>query len=335
MTRSRLRLSLALAAALLAGCSSSGGGGVALAPLTPPPPPTPPGPPPGSISPFPGAADTYFGGRSARFFADADVSIDASRRVTIVGLGNAGFGSNGSEPAHMTVHHNGPDDFDIECCGFGGPRFAPADLVSVPGNGSREWKVPAVNQYADNFELIDGGELPGITYTGCGNTTSFSELGTAQPVALIDFFAVGQGTRQSEMPRSGTAEYSGVADGLWVDGITTRRLWGSKSFVSVDFAAGLVTARLDLVSRGDPFGDYRSAPATALGSFSGSGTITLGPMSSRFEGRFVPAGGYTGSFAGNFFGPRAEEIGLAFQLQGGPGQLISGAAAAAKPGGPM
>lgn len=324
----------ALAAALLAGCAS-GGGGVSLAPVAAPPapppapPPSPPPSPPPTPSPpgstFPGIAGSSFGGPSARIVAGAEVTIDASRRVTIVEIANARPARSGLE--NMIVTYLGPDSYALECCGFGGPSFTAENLVSPPASDIRQWRNPADLQYADNLELARTGEGMVLTYTGFGNVTSLSDLGAATPEAVIDFFAVGEGTRESGMPRTGTARYSGTADGLWIDGNTTRRLWGSKASFEMDFGAGTATTRLELVGRGDAFGDFRNAPSTPLGNFSGTGRISIGPMLSRFNGDFAAAAGYTGGFDGYFFGPGAEEVGMSFQLRGGPGQLVTGAAA--------
>jgi hypothetical protein len=54
-----------------------------------------------------------------------------------------------------------------------------------------------------------------------------------------------------------------------------------------------------------------------------SGNFGSGQAS--FEGTLVAvSGGYSGRFAGGFFGPRAEEVGFAFELQRADGAKAVG-----------
>lgn len=160
-----------------------------------------------------------------------------------------------------------------------------------------------------------------LTYMSFGSYGFLTTGGTNSELTL-SFLAIGSRTPASQMPTTGTARFSGIVDGLWVDGATSRRLYGSTATLTADFAAGRVTSVLALTGRDNPFGDFQSAPATSLGTFTGTGTISA----AGFAGSYGAAGGYSGPFSGHFYGPGAEEYGLGFSLTGGANQTAIGVA---------
>jgi hypothetical protein len=138
----------------------------------------------------------------------------------------------------------------------------------------------------------------------------------------VSFLAIGSKTAASDIPTSGSASYSGIVDGLWHDGETVRRLYGSEARLQVNFATGQLASTLDLVGRGNPFGDFMNSPSAALGTFAGTGTIANG----FFSGQYIPTNGYSGEFGGTFFGPAAAEFGLTFGLRNNKGGSAAGSA---------
>jgi hypothetical protein len=124
-----------------------------------------------------------------------------------------------------------------------------------------------------------------------GNATTYLAIGGAPTVA-------------SDLPRSGTANYSVSVGGTVIvpngtGGITPNPLTGpATGTFSANFATGGITNSLHLVS----------TTGTDFGTFSGTGTITSG--SSAFTGTF--AGTSTSTFAGSFYGPQAAEMGMSY-----------------------
>jgi hypothetical protein len=105
------------------------------------------------------------------------------------------------------------------------------------------------------------------------------------------------------MPRTGSATYQGVVDGVGFDGAAglQQGLRGSSGSLTANFATGSVSTSLSL--RAPDF----------TGALSGSGTIGAG--TSHFDGSLtgtLNGVGATGSFLGGFYGPNAAETGHVF-----------------------
>jgi hypothetical protein len=225
----------------------------------------------------------------------------------------------------LSITYLGPDSYGFDWNGFGGTAVTAADKVSEPTGLFDLWRMPLDDNHAAEVAFARRG-AGGVTLTYLSYGALFETHSSAGD-GFLTFFYGGQGTTVAQMPTTGTATYSGIADGLWVDGSTTRRLFGSEARLVADFASGKVTSTLELAGRGDPFGDFMAAPVTTLGTFTGTGSIA----STGFNGTYAPNLGYSGSFAGNFFGPSAQEYGLVFSLTGGPGQGVIGVAVGSRP----
>lgn len=312
---------------LVAGCGGGdGGGGIN---STPPPVGTPstptpttpapaPSPSPGAVSPFPGASPSTF--LTDEVTAAAAVRVERENgtyrvtgveRLNTVSTPNRGI---------ITVAYRGPDSYFVETNGFGGSGFLPVE---------REDSSPLFDTYRsqDKGGYID---ILQVAKKGTGITLTYMSFGSygflrtgANSELTLSFLAIGSRTPASQIPTTGTARFSGIVDGLWVDGATSRRLYGSTATLTADFAAGRVTSVLALTGRDNPFGNFQSAPATSLGTFTGTGTIST----AGFAGSYGAAGGYSGPFSGHFYGPGAEEFGLGFSLTGNANQTAIGVAA--------
>jgi hypothetical protein len=114
----------------------------------------------------------------------------------------------------------------------------------------------------------------------------------------------GASTLASDMPRTGTANYTiGVGGSAVVPnglgGATGNPLNGtSTGTFAANFGTGAINTSLHLVSTG----------GTDFGTFTGTGTI--GSNSSGFTGTF--AGTTSSAFSGGFFGPQAAEVGMSY-----------------------
>ena len=296
---------------LLTAC---GGGSTGLAFTPPPPPPAPPT----AVPPFPnGSTLTFY--TTTHSSASGTVRVESLEggRVRVTGIDQL---SSAIAEGAGNFQYRGPNSYAVEFAGFGGPSFTPDDLVPASGPFDTLRTSLGSGHFA-NLELARPGTGVTLSYTTFGNIIeSFGEPGDSQ----ITFFAAGSLTPPRQIPTTGTATFSGVADGLWVDGGTTRRLFGSQATLTANFGAGEVTSRLDLRGHDNAFGDFLSAPTTTLGTFTGTGRIGSNGF---FSGTYSPAAGYSGSFGGALFGPSAEEFGLSFELTGSAGQTAFGAAA--------
>ena len=131
--------------------------------------------------------------------------------------------------------------------------------------------------------------------------------------------SVGNQTSGSSVPTTGTATYTGIAGGLYVDSNGLRYVTGSSS----------VVATADFVARGLTFSTSGTAitrdllAATSATNLNLSGSLTYSAGSALFSGNVsttgVGTGGsaLTGTATGRFYGPTAQEIGGTFAVQSG------------------
>ena len=136
------------------------------------------------------------------------------------------------------------------------------------------------------------------------------------PYEYREYFYYGVSTPTANLPTSGSASLSGIAEGTFFDGTVPYRLTGS-STLSADFAAGTVTASLNLngttqIIGANPFGSEQYAGLGVIGAnnqypppqFYGTLTSTTNVT-------------HTGNFSGSFFGPAANEYGFIFSISRG------------------
>jgi hypothetical protein len=126
------------------------------------------------------------------------------------------------------------------------------------------------------------------------------------------YFVYGIKTAGADVPRTGTASYSAVLDGTYVNKNGPYALSGSGSFLA-DWAAGKISYSAT------PVGTPTSGPTINFGTVGGSGTINFANAS--FTGKNNPLLNptYGMELSGYFYGPAAAEIGAAFRLSGGGG----------------
>jgi hypothetical protein len=193
------------------------------------------------------------------------------------------------------ITHFGSSGWMVDVNGFEQVGFAPSNLFAPTSTLFDSFHGPNVGL---DIAKPGAGGLS-LIYSGLALYASadhdFQRMG-------FTFLAVGSATPLGPPPGV-IGPYIGIADGYWFDGTTTRRLFGSPARVTID-SAGVRTVVLELRGHDDAFGAFESASTTMLGTVFG--------VAENFSG----AGGYTGGFSGLFFGPNAEELGIAFTLTG-------------------
>lgn len=169
--------------------------------------------------------------------------------------------------------------------------------------------------------MIVNGEGMGWNYQSFGYWVA--DQGAIRSV--VDAVSFGRLTEPGGIPASGTATYSGVTSGLYVD----AGGWPS------DYAASL-TAEADFgPARSISFSTRRSLilplgaeDLIAAPELDFAGALAIAPGANRFSGTvntLQPAVRLSGSVEGRFYGPAAEEIGGVFTLTGsGTEALIGG-----------
>ncbi|QJU56839.1 hypothetical protein HL653_02680 [Sphingomonas sp. AP4-R1] len=137
------------------------------------------------------------------------------------------------------------------------------------------------------------------------------------------FFYFGIPTPADAMPRTGSASYSGLAQGILFDPTATYALDGTMT-LNADFAAATVNTGLSLRGTNTSNGLLIIIPAI-------SGTATIGAGTNGFRGELTSAdNSLVGSVQGAFFGPAAQEVGLSFGINSPDLTRIGGGAAVGK-----
>ncbi len=176
--------------------------------------------------------------------------------------------------------------------------FGPTGVVS--GNFTVYTKSPTetfrvLNQAAVSLTYVDFGEWKRSS-TASG-TTSVNDT----------YLVWGTKTARNDLPVSGSAIYSTIYDGNFVDKNGEHALNGAGG-ITANFGTGMLSYTANI--NGVPVGPL---------AFAGNGTIN-----SRQVGFTTSdtSGGYTLSQYGNFYGPQAAEVGGLFRLynRGGNGQ---------------
>lgn len=129
--------------------------------------------------------------------------------------------------------------------------------------------------------------------------------GTDQPDQnSVTYFLFGTPTPNTDMPRTGTANYALTASGHRTGGAGAI---GGRGSLTANFGSGQLATQLAL------FAPMLGAYEMPLANIEGTGAITgSGPF---FEGALTSSNSqFKGDFKGSFFGPNAAEAGYTFML---------------------
>ena len=218
--------------------------------------------------------------------------------------------------------------------------FLPGTLTSIDYGPSADWLRDAnghirvglgkVLPYQTDQNINSGLALDaGYSYVSMGEWQWYLvhlDGGTAAPGGDL-FFVTGDRTPESGIPASGTATYDARTFALLSRDLTS----GIPFTLTADFGGRTISTRIDQDYRYNPNGDLLDEPAPGIhvgGSapFSNSGSFALpltGTASYGYNQPEAPAGSpVTGSMAGAFFGPHAEQVGGVLMLQSSGGVQV-------------
>lgn len=239
-----------------------------------------------------------------RTFQTGGVQYDSD----ITGLSNGtvvNFGS-GTTVAYAAAS----DTYTLTAPG-GTPTASFGPLNALPPNpnqpNTQQWRVMN-GSTGDNLTLIVPTTSSGVplSYTIIGIWNHLAPSGITTNRLSIG----GSPTVATDMPKTGTANYSLAIGGAARAGSTSYNLGGGNSTgtYSANFGTGQITTVLNLA--GVPNG---GTGVTSFGTFNGTGSVTAaGPG---FTGTLAGTTA-NGIFSGAFFGPQALEMGYAYFLSG-------------------
>lgn len=314
--KSLTKYSLIAVVLLLSACGGGGGGGISSTPApTPTPSPTyqtftdttsnwqiPVTGVYGNRSYVSTASGTTFGPltTSAKSFSGGNVSItyDAATKSYTVTDGS------------FTSHSYGPDQ-------LGPPSGVESAYTTyLRGGGTTLSEQLSIYRPEGNPKNSE----PALSYTtlfmwGQSRYVSNSDNTETTVTSDVIYGVGGFQTLSSDMPKTGTANYSGAILGTYDKGSTIEAITG-QSFLEANFATNTVEARISVLS-----------PTISPNiSIAGGGSIA----GNKFSGSMSGAG-YSGAYDGAFNGPRAKEMGYSFLLANPDGSRLTGVAGGRTP----
>lgn len=204
---------------------------------------------------------------------------------------------------------------DVDTYTFGFDRF-------TAGSPSTKL-VPETTVYDQFFnqEFSEVGEEVGIYRDASPKEYPWSALGYSASPSNYCSFAVGLPSRDFPVLLT---PYIGLVDGIAGSGNQARRLFNSGAIVNFDFPKGTGSIMLELRQRDNAFGNFLAAPTKPIDIVTGN---LVAGANGTFTGQLTSASGrFSGSVLGQMFGPRAHDVGIAFELRDGAGMVIGGAA---------
>ncbi len=190
--------------------------------------------------------------------------------------------------------------------------FGPANITGSDAAFTYYSKSSGSN--VETFRLLNlgaGNPSIALTYVQYGQWRRSSTSGGV--TSTNDTYVVfGTKTPASALPHTGSAVYSTVLDGTYVNRNGVYEVDGAGS-LTANFGAGTIGYSATLTGTREGGGTN-----IAFGTLTGAGTISFG--SSGFKGTGTTNGsGYKLDVNGNFYGPTAQEIGGIFRLTGNGG----------------
>jgi len=288
----------------LAACSA-GGNGIA---STPPPTPAP--------TPMP-TNTTITNLQANQAFAG-----DGGTGTTSIDLATRTIASGSTTPATIQVSYDAPSrSYTVTAAGRS-QTFSPGDIQTGTATGETRYSKtgPAGNDYLTLVTTPYSGSTSN-RYVGLGYWQRNLSNATTQNTTL-DVFTYGLDTPAAGVPRTGTAKFTTDNFGfVTIPGKAPLAFTGSGSF-NVDLALGTfaTSAYVNEYELTSPRSQSGGSIALTAGGHLGSGNSFTGNMS--YTDTYTSM---SGTIAGRFFGPNAEEIGASFSGSDRAGAAVTGA----------
>ena len=179
--------------------------------------------------------------------------------------------------------------------------------VVLDGNVGTYTQSPFTSA-ASSIAIVANPYVAGWDYQSFGVWNTQAPGGDGGTIGAHSF---GAATPASAVPLSGTATFAGKLDGLYVSPAGEGSIAAGDVTVNADFSArSLSFASSNTVTIRD------LATATPAPNLNLSGTLSYAPGSSSFSGTLTSASGtMSGASNGQFYGPKAEELGGVFVVK--------------------
>lgn len=259
---------------------------------------------------IPAAAAALLMGVSAQAAPTNVPALQSTVKYSTTSTGASGFG-NYARATSKVVYDPAAGTYVLRDTGSLTTKatFGPSNLVSSSGNfstyGTATNSFRRLNQSASNTLIV-------LSYVDYGQ---WRRTSTANGTTSVNdtYVVFGSKTPPANIPRTGSATYSTVLDGTFVDKTGAYAVAGDGS-LTANFAGGTII--YDATATGTK---EVGSGSINFGTMTGTGSISF--RSGMFNGKGVTdAEGYKLDVQGNFYGPGAEEVGGLFRLTGHGGQ---------------
>lgn len=316
---------IALAISLTACGGGGGGGGIASTPPAPPSPTPTPTPTPAAAAIGAAAMATA---PNANLFprATAVGPTMQAHPTTAFPLLQSVFTVNGSVAGADTVAMNGGATLSFD---YPGDKVGDKINLAVPGLFSDVSLVAGGGYYCYSFCAQVGSrytelEFADPTTSNLSWTTYGTWYSSSSQARNYGAFVTGYTTPAASVPTTGTATYTGSAQGHvfypdagWQNGVGHNYVSGNAS-LQANFGSGSITGSLTNMTNGSaPWNSVSLLGAISGGNFTGTTAATSAPGT---LGSLRSSA--TGTFAGLFFGPVAQELGAVWTLHDGTSTVI-------------
>jgi hypothetical protein len=247
--------------------------------------------------------------------SSASVSFDAGTGITTAGAPEP------ADTANNVVILNTDDNGGLQAVtvGIATTNGGPTQGLVTISNGIGDAVLATAPAIASLASTVAHGGANQLVYQGVIAGLSFSAYGawlvnTAGSNYNVGTFALGTETAGAQMPATGTASYTGTTLGFGANSAAPFTFTGTAA-IGVNFATNSVTNAT--------FGNFvtqdvnDSSAGPTLPNLTGTGSIVGNKYTVPIAGT-----GLTGSAAGAFYGPAANETAGVFQANGGTVSLI-------------
>ena len=191
--------------------------------------------------------------------------------------------------------------------------FGPTSIDGAASNSKFTVYRKTATGLVETFRRLNPGAtnpLITLSYVGYGEWKRVTS--TTAGTAINDTYVLyGARTASSDMPVSGSASYSTILDGTFVNKDNLFAVSGSGS-LTANFGAGTIAYSTT------PVGTAADATILNFGTVGGTGSIATASASFTGNPNFANPT-YAMSLKGYFYGPAAAEVGANFRLIGGGG----------------
>jgi hypothetical protein len=190
--------------------------------------------------------------------------------------------------------------------------FGPANINSGASNATFTVYDKSSGSTTETFRRLNQGALNPLIVLSYVDYGQWRRATTSAGTTTVNDTYLVFGTKTATTPTTGSASYSTVLDGTFVNNSGSYAVNGTGTF-SANFGTGSISYSSSASATPET-----SGTAFSFGTMTGAGTISY--RSAGFSGTGATNGsGYAMDVNGNFYGPAADEIGGLFRIRGNGG----------------